>query len=992
MKKRSAIMLAIVFAAALASYFLWAPRTSSRSSAYELSKVEQPSTSAAEIAVRSPPSSLAKSTIRGAVKDSMRTPIASATVCADSWSELISEQLTQDPICTVSDDKGRFELAGLLSAKYSLDAAAPTFVPATFHPFADDPQRAGQTSFQLAPGEVRSDVEIILPAGGVKVSGNVSDISGGPIVNARVRVTAHDASGPIVTTDTKGNYTAWTKPGQIELTAVADGYNETRQSGRAPGISDLKLTPASAIAGIVIDHTGTPVVGARVSLSVVDGSWQTASSTDLSDEAGHFKIARLGPGRYKVSARGPRAYGTAVESTLLGLGQTVDGVVVKLSTASDISGRVIARAANGVVAPCAGGEMWIEDPQTNFFAASEIHEQDGSVRFEGMMPGSYNVNIRCLKYKSAKNISNIVVVAGKDQAGLEWQVSSRSTVRGIVSNGAGAPVAAVVVGLRRKDANDMNSYFDRSLSGTSDESGLYEIFGVDNGEYVMTVDSASHAPPKVSIEVAVAEQSTVTKNLVLASGGKIRVTVTDADARPVKNIEVTTTLLSQAPSISVIRYGIAKDTTAADGVFIKEGLEPGEYRVNAVRGWQQNLRKPGTTAEDGQGERVVVKNGETSDVKVVIEDLNGVITGVVTTSNQQAITDAYIVATRESDSAGSGDQDIQINRFSFNESVLTDGDGAFKLSNLAAGKYTVRAYRKGGGEAISHHVSVGSSLKMTIAKTGSMSGVVVGNSVATGNFEIAVHDKATNFSRNEDFYNTSGAFAMRDLPPGEFDVIVTAAGLTGSARVKLLAGDNKTDVELVLGATVIVTGTLVDEETKQPVSGVAMFAFAEQGGIDRLDNTDNDRVSNAQGVFAIKDIAPGKVRVQALSFKDDSPWGYAAIRREIPADAKARFDVGKIAVVRRRIKPGQTPGSNGLTLKQPLNRFDDPPLEITQIDPRGPAAKLDCKVGDVIIAIDGIDVTGERRYLALTLISGPAGSKITLALQRGVTVVLTLQR
>lgn len=69
---------------------------------------------------------------------------------------------------------------------------------------------------------------------------------------------------------------------------------------------------------------------------------------------------------------------------------------------------------------------------------------------------------------------------------------------------------------------------------------------------------------------------------------------------------------------------------------------------------------------------------------------------------------------------------------------------------------------------------------------------------------------------------------------------------------------------------------------------------------------------------------------------------------------------------------------------------DEYRLQISWIDPAGPAARSGLAVGDVITTIDGVDVTGEGGAAAWTLMQAAPGTKLELGLARGATVTVTL--
>jgi C-terminal processing protease CtpA/Prc len=65
-------------------------------------------------------------------------------------------------------------------------------------------------------------------------------------------------------------------------------------------------------------------------------------------------------------------------------------------------------------------------------------------------------------------------------------------------------------------------------------------------------------------------------------------------------------------------------------------------------------------------------------------------------------------------------------------------------------------------------------------------------------------------------------------------------------------------------------------------------------------------------------------------------------------------------------------------------------MTVALIDPKGPAAKTELAVGDVVTTVDGIDVTGANAPNAMTLMRAPPGTKLSLGLQRGAKVEIVL--
>ena len=97
-------------------------------------------------------------------------------------------------------------------------------------------------------------------------------------------------------------------------------------------------------------------------------------------------------------------------------------------------------------------------------------------------------------------------------------------------------------------------------------------------------------------------------------------------------------------------------------------------------------------------------------------------------------------------------------------------------------------------------------------------------------------------------------------------------------------------------------------------------------------------------------------------------------------------------MLKKRLKDNEPEGELGIHFAEsPQGEdADKHQYKVSYIDPQGPAAKLDIKVGDVVVSIDGIDVQGVNSANGWTLMRAPAGTKLTLGLARGTTAVVTL--
>ncbi|MBA3392872.1 MAG: carboxypeptidase regulatory-like domain-containing protein [Deltaproteobacteria bacterium] len=929
---------------------------------------------------RPDPRTLARGTIAGTITDEAKAPVAGARVCADGASHELDGELLRDPTCTATDVAGAYTIENLWPARYTVSASGKPFRPDVHHPGGD----RHETALPLAAGERKTGIDITLRAGGVELNGVVSDITGGPIAEARVTTRGNMWTGvrgsALTETDANGKFSMWVAPGDLSVSATAEGYADGGEWTKAPGTVEILLTPESSLAGTVIDAaSGAPVPGARVE---IDGDSGGGDSTFTNAE-GAFRIARLTPGRYVATARTDRGYGRTEGSTLVGLGQHVDGVVVKLFPAVRLEGKVIISTTQQ---PCTAPQVSLNDSASSRWIEVRS-EPDGRVWAEGVLPGKYTVDVGCRGFQGREKYDPIVVT-DKDVTGLVWEVDPGATVRGRVLAKSGTPVEDADIWARSIGGNARGKTGWGGDRSTRD--GSYELTGLRPGSYKLEVSTDKGVGPKDGYKVEVAAGATVEQDLVIEDAGSVKGLVVDAEGKPVGGISVSARALAGGGSWS---FGGGENKTADDGTFSIESLRPGEYRISAQRSWSEQLRKPGTSDDAKQGERATVRANQTATVRITVESQSGKILGLVTDTAGQPVADAFVSAARESDAAGAQQSSVQQTRWSWDERpVITSVDGTFTLAKLSPGRYTVRAFRKGGGEAIAEHVAIGATAKLQIKATGSIEGTARRADGATDEITISVHDPVTGFWRGEQFYRTDGRFLIRDVPAGHFRVTAQAEGGQKQLELDLADGETKTGVTITLDALVTLTGRVVEHGTTKPVAGIRMMAFPVQGGGGMsFSNDEREHISDDAGRFTIKNAPRGKLQLRGFP-KDWNDADYGMTNTVRTVEGTGTIDIGDIQIFKKRVKANEPVGELGINfVQQPRDTpADKRELKVSFIEPAGPAAKTELKVGDVITAIDGVDITGPNAGQASVLMRAPPGTKLVLGLARGATVTVTL--
>lgn len=930
------------------------------------------------------PKTKARASVSGTIKNDDGAVVPGARVCATVYTNEISQELLPDPFCTNADDNGKYTITELFADELAVTAMAKTYMPGAYHPKGE----RHTTQFRIAPGEAKTGIDIVLRKGGVEITGTVSDLTGGPIANAVVQARAgwrDNVGTPAVETDAKGTFSLWVRPGEATVEASAEGYASGSETGKAPGSFDILLTPEGSLAGVVVDAaSGKPVAG--VPIEVGDARWGGGDKSDISDEQGKFRVTRLEPGRYTVFARGPQGYGRSDGSSLVGLGQHVDGVVVKLHPGYRVSGKVIQPDKK----ICEKSWLQLEEKDRNWQVSAHA-EPDGTLVAHGILPGTYSVSVGCADYDSRDKYNPIKIV-DKDVDDLTWEVDAGATLRGHVRTKSGAPVELASV-WGRSTGGDVRAK-DDWLGDTTGPDGGFEMKGVRAGTYKLEVHGTKGIAPEDGWKVDVKPNGVTEQDLVLDEGGSIKGTVVDPEGAPVRGVTI-----QAFPMGGIMRFfgDQAPVRTGDDGAFVVDDLRPGPYRVYATMGtWSNDLRKPGTTDDDKQGETTTVVANQVATVKLVVEAPSGTIKGTVVDSAGAPVSDAFVVAARESDAAGANGSSVQQTRWTWDERpVLTGTDGTFTLTKLSRGTYTIRAHRKGGGEAVAEGVSVGTTTKLQIKSTGTISGFAKRDGGAPEELTLGISDPKTGFERDEKYFRTGGVFTVRDLPAGTFTITASAEGGEKQVTVTLGEGEQKTGLAIELDPLVVIVGKIVDRVAKTPVPGIRMMATSGKGDgfsfSSSYEDEDQLNVSGSDGVFTLKRAPRGEVTLRGFA-KDfqDSEYGFIQVTRTVTGTGTV--DIGEIGVLKKRLKKGERGGDLGINFKQqpPGTPLDQRVYEVSFVDPKGPAVQSGIKVGDVVVSIDGVDITGAGSTDAWVLMNALPGTKLELGLKRGVTISITL--
>lgn len=451
----------------------------------------------------------------------------------------------------------------------------------------------------------------------------------------------------------------------------------------------------------------------------------------------------------------------------------------------------------------------------------------------------------------------------------------------------GKPRAGAQVRLYWRGAMDPNTNaIDWRLagSGATGSDGVLRL-PARPGVYLVAARAAGLAPARRDL-VRPAGEPLTRVDLTLVPGVSLRArTVAKKTGEPVPLTEIRLTADAR-PGGGVRPTAPAEEqifaTSDGRGLARVDGLAPGRYRVEA--------RSVGF-ARWAQDDVVVPSAGE---LAIDLESA-GVLEGFVVDANGRPASGATVVAI--------GDEEPV---------TVTTGDGGGFSAEVVSGTYQLIARRGKETAALQRPLVVPGGttvrgLRLVLAAAGALEGRVVaasnGAPVAGAAIAVSPYLKAGDTGRAVS--GADGSYVVEDLPPGSYDVVVTAQGYAELSRrgITLTAGQ-RFPLELKLRGTGAVEG-VVRDAAGQPAEGVAVREGLRWSG-GSLTGFPAEARTDASGHYRLAGLNPGRARLVARR-EGDAPAS-ATQEVEIREDQTAHAD---FALVDSGIVEGRVTAKGG---------------------------------------------------------------------------------
>ena len=671
------------------------------------------------------------------------------------------------------------------------------------------------------------------------------------------------------------------EPGSL----VADGGERGRASAvLGTGASEpvaIALAPTATLAGRVVEADGgKPLAGIRLVARGDDAVFQARSLAD-----GRYSFRGLGPRRYRLSAEDDRFVPwTRSVSVASGQAETQD---VPLARAATLVGRVV----NEDGAPIEGARVRLAKGGENVFRAfmrSMEEEQavrsghDGSFRATRLAAGdNQRLDVRHDDYEE-RAISGISLAPGATRSGLTVVMRRGLSVRGVVKDEEGRPLAGCEVNLSAaRSLRAGRGGMQMQLVGPGNQvrretgpDGRFEFRGLKAGEYTLAARRPGFS--RASVDPVYVAESKVAEplELVLRPGSTISGVLRDKSGNGASGWFVSARPAGQGGGMPMgPGANRTEEPTGPDGAFLLEGLLAGEsYELQVMGQAGLGPRRSGVTAPAEGLELTVNGTGQVRG-RVVDADSGRAVSDFQLRYQPDAQGGMRFVMR-----AGPGGGRGPYERQSFHAE-----DGAFVLEDVPAGRWTVEAFAPGyqAGSASAVSVAEGEAtdgVEVRLSKGGVVSGRVLesrsGRPIldATVRVEQSGGEPRMGMMRiggeggdNESSTDADGRYEISGLAPGTWTVTASHPDWS-EAATSVEIKDAPATAEIRLGRGGSIGGSVV--AAGRPVGGaqVTLAAAGDSGmrpGMGFMGGGEQSALSDEGGRFRFDRLTPGRYNVSA---------------------------------------------------------------------------------------------------------------------------------
>ena len=672
-------------------------------------------------------------------------------------------------------------------------------------------------------------------------------------------------------------------PKDSELPAPNQSANSKPATPSQPAIVNMDDDPEGPLRleGQVVDPDGVGVGGAQVTLN------SNPPKTTSTEEDGSFFFDKLIGRGYQLSARSGNWVGGPIDHSLSAKSAPA---LIRLRAGGSI---IITVTSQSTGKPVEGAEVSLQSQDQR----TETTNSSGIARFDGVNRGFVAIKAQANGFGTSQQTAVIPASPGAEIK-VSITLATGVTVRGVVVNPQGEPVAGAHVSARRQGLFTFARNDDKV---TTDNNGAFELTGVNLGKTQFRARHRDYAPAQSEV-INVTDEITALK-LSLIDGASVKGRVISKDRQPVAWARVS---LRVKASSGFGRRQLRGTTTDDQGIFEMKGLP--RQKVNVLGSSE--------TAASEIIELDLEAKPKTDNLEIIL-GVTGTIGGMVVDSSGEPLAETQVVLYPD---WSSGKFDSERAALRGGSHATTDGEGHFVFSGLAQGSYMLKPTNDPNNtllwqtEGTRAHTG-DSQVRLVLASPGKVRGTVVSETgKAITNFTVTV-----GFPPGNPVVDSQGTFELDQIPPGKYDVKISGAefGATTVADVEVRVGET-TDlgtVRVIKGRTikgrVVKAGDGVGNATV--LVGQRLIGTGESLSLSR-DSTMDEMMkirratTDDNGYFRIRGTS-SKAMVIAAEHPDTGRSRPLQIAKG-PDDIELKLELVPTGTVKGHVSKGDKPAAN----------------------------------------------------------------------------------
>lgn len=368
---------------------------------------------------------------------------------------------------------------------------------------------------------------------------------------------------------------------------------------------EVRLSRRRTLSGQVLSG-GAPVKDVEVLATREKTLEEKPPLRAKTDAEGRFTF-ELGSAPYRLTAEHEGRYARAQVAP--GKAPTPH-VVMKLGEALHVEGRVLDE--QGAAVP----KALVKFRSTDLERPEELKAltgADGRYRAGPIVPGTWDASIEAPGYLDLFRGEERALATGMGPQ--DFTLTRAASISGRVVDSAGRPLAGIPLHLDRV-VQAPEDYAPQENS-FSEEDGSFVLDGTQPGDYKVLALSERFVPTVISTPAPAKDVL-----LTLSAGGTVEGTVTDSRGQPLPRFFV---VLGRMDAEDDKHAPLETMGTDDQGVFRRQGVPPGRYRVFARQSTTAVDRKTQTEVEvrDGAVAKVTLRLPEERSVEVLVVDTAG---------------------------------------------------------------------------------------------------------------------------------------------------------------------------------------------------------------------------------------------------------------------------------------------------------------------------------------------------------------------------------